>query len=165
LGIAGVLDSGSLPDLSLGAEASLHGRWQALRLELGASWLPPRRELSTGNGAAGGFVQLLSFDARGCWLSTIYRRIGAGVCSVFELGRRHGQAFGAVRNGSGNASWIAPGLGLLVSFRVRRELSWRARFETLIPLDRSEFIVENVGTLPAPRWLIRLSLGVDTDFW
>lgn len=164
-GFAAVLERGSLPDWGLGAEVSLHGRWQAFRLELGGSWLPPRRELATGTATAGGFVQLLSVDTRGCWLLASHQRLDAAACLAFELGRRRAEGFGAVRNGSGNANWLAPGLGFLLSYRLRRALAWRTRFEGLIPLQRSEFIVENVGTLPAPRWAIRLSFGVDADFW
>jgi hypothetical protein len=165
VGLAALLDSGSLPDLALGAEANLRSRWQPLELQLGGAWLPPHREPSTANPTTGGYVQLLTFDARGCWLRAIQRSIGVGGCLVVELGRRHAEAFGAVRNGTGNTPWIAPGAGFLFSYRLRRELSWRARLDGLVPLDRAEFIVENVGSLPAPRWLLRFSLGIDADFW
>jgi hypothetical protein len=158
-------DAGSLPGLGAGPEFDVHAQWRWLRTELGFVWLPARRGLAAGHADVGGSIRLLTLAARGCAVRGSGVWTG-GACIVFELGSMHATAFGAAVNGSGDISWISPGLGLTGGYSLFPGLSLRARIEALVPLDRSEFILENVGPVHEPSQLVgRLSVGLDADFW
>jgi hypothetical protein len=165
IGVGGVVDAGSVPGIDMGPELLLHARWRALSAELFGAWLPPRRALAPGYSNVGGAVELLTLGLRACVATGRTKWLGGG-CAAFELGRLQGQAFGAVDNGSGDITWVAPGAGLVGEYRWAQWLSLRARIEAFVPLDQSEFIVENVGPVHAPSVAVgRLGLGVIADFW
>jgi hypothetical protein len=164
LGLAAVADAGSLPGTGLGMELGIHSQWSGWRLEFAGIFLPQRSELAAGSSVVGGRIDLLALSVKGC----VFRQPGAfggGACGVFEFGRRSAEGFGAAINGSASATWVAPGLGVYGGYEFSRGFSFRGRVEALAPLERSEFIVENVGSVDSPSAIVlRLGLGLDADF-
>lgn len=164
-GVAGLVDGGTLPGLGAGLELGMHGMWRALRTEVSGIWLPSRRGLVVGNEAVGGSFQLLALVLRECALGRGEAWIG-GACVGLELGRLHAVAFGADDNRSGDSTWLAPAFGVMGGYQAARGLLLRVRLELVVPLDRSEFIVVNAGSVHMPDAVVgRAGLGVDADFW
>lgn len=157
-------DAGGLPGFGVGLDLSLHAEWRALRLELAGVWLPSRDALAASDASVGGSIQLLALGARACSVS-VFGPLSGGVCGAFELGQLRAEAFGADHNGSGRARWISSGLGLNGRYRLSKRLLVAARVEGLFPLERSEFTVENIGSVYAPSSVTgRFALGLDVDF-
>lgn len=162
--LAAVADAGTLPGVGVGFEFNFHGQWTRWRLELGGVWLPPRQGFVAGSAEVGGYVDLVAAAARACWLSP-HRALRGGLCGSFELGRRSADGFGVLNPGSGTAVWVTPGIGLSGSYEFARGFLLRARLEGLVPLERSEFIIENVGPVHSPSAVVgRLAIGADADF-
>jgi hypothetical protein len=163
-GLRLVGDAGSGPGIGAGGELGVHADWRALRLEFDGVWLPARRASSAVDSSVGGSIRLLALGARVCGLA-VRETMAGGLCAAMEFGRLHAEAFGADANRSGEVSWISPGLGLFGRLKLAPEFGLLARLEGLVPLDRSEFIVENVGEVHRPSPLVgRLAVGVDIDF-
>ncbi|RYZ03446.1 MAG: hypothetical protein EOO73_28020 [Myxococcales bacterium] len=155
LGLLGVVQRGTLPQLAPGAALvvglGVGERWSVLASAF-ASW-PQRRP--TGDGSV---VELrsFSFGARGCFAPAASVRLRLDLCAGMhaESIRGEGEGFDVSRSGSLTA--LAPLVAAAVSLRAPSALEWRAELQSAFPLSRQSFVVRSQPVARSEA----LSLGV-----
>ncbi|HVR20497.1 MAG TPA: hypothetical protein VMS65_12390 [Polyangiaceae bacterium] len=169
-----VLDLGSVSDLSFGARATVGLGFDAFRLELGALWLPPARTyLPSDDQVAfiegnpperGGAIDLVVAQADACYLP-FRGDFELEGCAGLELGRLHGAGFGTSTEEDGSALWFGVGAGALARGKATSALSIVVSAAAVVVPQRTEFILENVGTVyRVPTLLGRFGLAIETEF-
>lgn len=154
-------DLGSLPGpaLGFGFGTGVGGaRWQ---LELaGTLWLEQQPSLA---GPAGAELSLATGGLQACALPWSAAPSSFALCASLEAGRLAGEGTGVSSPRQAAAWWVAPGLHGALSWQVPdTALRLVARVGAVLPLERRELVLENVGTVYQPASLAaRAALGLD----
>lgn len=160
-------DSGSLPAPALGVALGLELDWSQLQLELlGTFWLEQHPELEpTTPRGAGADLNLATATVRGCSnpLGPSPRAVSASLCLGLELGRLSGNGTGITEPRRASALWLAPGLQARLAFHLPgTQLRILAQLGAALPLERSEFVLDRLGTVHQPNSLVaRAAVGLD----
>ena len=156
------LDGGTLPAAAPGLGATvviLRGR---LRLELGATYLLPRRSVNAAN--VGGDIALLSVGLRGC---VLLRRgvVEPRLCGAVEGGAMMGTGVGLADPASGASPWWGLFGGAAVAFNLSAHLSLHAAVDAGLSVASPDFVIGNVGEVHRPSLeLVRGALGAEWRF-
>jgi hypothetical protein len=168
LGLALVMDSGSLPAPGLGLGVGVELRSEHFGVRVGGTVLFDQNVALDGTGAAGATMSLWLGSLSACGVPFgSYRAALAGfVCAGWELGRLAAEGTGVSAPRSGDQIWSAPRVdaGLSVAlFDTAFRLDLLA--SALVPLERDEFYLRDVGSVHrVPGAVGRLALGVNVDF-
>ncbi|MFV8755449.1 hypothetical protein ACNOYE_33285 [Nannocystaceae bacterium ST9] len=120
---------------SLGGRLALFGR--AWRVELGGRWATPRRIAIAG--AAGSFDAWM-VEARGCWVARP-GPIELPLCPGIELGLVRGRGRSPTPDPSSSRFfWIAPTLGLGLTWAPIERLAIGPELALVVPLTRGRFV-------------------------
>lgn len=158
---AGVLgDLGSLPRAAVGGAVALDAERSPFIVEIVGTLLPEARE--TIGAGRGGDVSLIAGGARACYAPRVLD-LGARFCGGFEAGRLQGTGVGAIGwTGTRNQLWLAGRAGVLVRHPIWWPFAVRIGLEGLLPAQRPEFVLQNVGSVHQPARVVgRLELGLD----
>ena len=162
---AGLLaDGGTLPAFGYGPYLTFVASSGPFSLELSGLALLPRTALVAGETAEGGRISLLAGDLRACGR---LGRLGLDVrgCATLELGNTHAESFGTDVDGSADQLWVAPGAGFVGVQQLSRSVAWRLQLLALFPLQRTEFTIENAGSVhQASAVVLRAGIGVEATF-
>lgn len=157
------LDVGTLPEVGFGPRVGVVGSikwWQAGLL---VTWLAPRRGYVEGR-QEGGDVSLLAAQLRSCvapWRQNFTGR----VCGGLEVGMLRAQGVGTTRTVSAASPWVAPTAEILGGYSFSDELAAELSAGAVIPLERPEFTVQNIGPVhQAKRLVLRLGIGATVHF-
>jgi hypothetical protein len=163
-------DSGSLPAPAFGVALGLELDWPQVQLELlGTLWLQqhPALEPTTPTGA-GADLDLATATVRGCTnpLGTSSDPLSAALCLSWEMGRLSGRGTGVTEPRRANALWLAPGLQARLAWQLPgTRLRINAELGAALPLERSEFVLDRLGTVHQPDSLVtRAAVGIDVAF-
>jgi len=160
-------DSGSLPAPALGVAVGVELDWSQLQLELlGTFWLEQHPELEpTTPGGAGAELNLATAALRGCAnpFGTSRDALAASLCVGWEMGRLSGNGTGITEPRHASALWLAPSLQARLAWQLPgTRLRIGAELGAALPLDRSEFVLDRLGTVHQPDSLVaRAALGMD----
>jgi hypothetical protein len=143
---AGALgDFGSTSGAGLGVSAGgtlRLGRY--LQVALRANYLPSRQHTVPGVNGKGVALSLASGAAFAC-LVPLAAPVELGLCGEMEVGALFARGFGTAQQGHPTVAWTAPGAGATASFPARSGLRAGLAVDVLFPLQRTSFIVTNVG--------------------
>ncbi|HTV25091.1 MAG TPA: hypothetical protein VMG12_40635 [Polyangiaceae bacterium] len=155
LGLGGVLDPNGLGAVGFGGSAWGGVRRERLSFSLHADWMP-RASLELGTRAV--HVGLAAAGLRVC------QGFGPALalCPEFEAGVSYASGTQLDNGRSARDPWLAPGFSVELRAPVAGALSVVSRFALLVPLARTEYLV-NEGELlhRTPPVVLRLSLGLE----
>jgi hypothetical protein len=160
-------DVGSLPAPALGLSlgAALDSRFWQVEL-LGTLWLEQQPSL-VGDTRFGAELSLATGALLGCALpggaASQESALAVSLCGGLELGRLAGEGTGISRPRQRQALWLAPGLHAGLSWQLpRTQLRLVARAGAVLPLERRELVLDDLGTVHQPANLAaRAALGLD----
>jgi hypothetical protein len=162
--LEGVLDLGSVADVSAGLRFSGAIELLTFRLGLGFLWLPPARSYVEGNTTQGGDIDLIAGQLFGCKVVPVLD-FELEPCANVELGSIHGVGVGADTRSEGSALWFGFGAGLAGRIQIAKGWAFAASAGVTVVPQGTEFILENVGTAhDTPAVVFRGTLGVETEF-
>jgi hypothetical protein len=153
---------GALPGAALGPGVGLALERGAMRLSLGAVWIPrARAELSDG---VGGELTAVDVLARGCWLP-LRGVLELGLCGALDVGWVRAQGFGVDDPAEGEAQWVAPGLATLLVWTFAEPVALRVDAVMTVPLHRPSYRIEHRGEVHqaepvSGRLTVGLEIGV-----
>lgn len=142
------LEIGSLPTVGIGPALGFGIVIGRSRFDIGGSVFPGTEGVAEDHASAGAQFLLWFFELRGCFLSHfVQRRLEFGLCGGFEIGRIEAEAFGVTHPRRGSALWAGPTADLIGGIRIFRQLYIRFELGLFVPINRSDFYVEEVGTV------------------
>jgi hypothetical protein len=155
VGLGGVLDPSGLGAAGFGASAWATARRDRLSLSLHGDWLP---QASLELGARSVHLGLAVAGVRLCHAPST----ALAVCPELEAGLLSASGAELDNARSARDPWLAPGASIELRAPVLDAVSVVSRVALLIPLVRSEYLV-NEGELlhRTPPVVLRLSLGVE----
>jgi hypothetical protein len=162
-----VADAGSLPKPGAGALAGLSIGRELVELRASGSWLfEQHTSVDTRAGTrAGADLSLFVGALSACFvpLGSSEASIAARGCAGWELGRLAGEGTGIERPRRAAELWNAPRLDAGASFALGSgSLRFDAGFTLAVPLERKNFILEDVGSVHRPSALVgRASFGIE----
>jgi hypothetical protein len=162
LGLAGLIDSGSLPGVGPGAELEASLKYESVRL-MGAGGLFASREVRRSDGSGGefqlAFAALLLCAER--LVRTPFVLLG---CAGAEVGRLSAQGFGVSDPEQGSSAWRALRVEVGAAWLTGDSVRLFLRAGAGIPLTRAQFLIGGTERLHQPRTLAsRALLGVELD--
>lgn len=159
-----VVIAGALGKAAPAAGVLLAWRRGALRLEVGATYVPPVTVERTDLLASGTFELALA-AAGACWMPSL-GRWSAGVCTHVDGGRISARGSGVgVAPLREARPWVAARAGAVAAWRIAAPLALRAEVAAVVPVTRDDFVIANVGTVEAtPAVALRTGLGVEMHF-
>jgi hypothetical protein len=170
LGVTAALlgDVGSLPAPAIGASLGVELGWPRLWLHaFGTMLFPQVVELQSGS-AAGAEVDLVTGTLRVCTdaLLGVNGTLALPLCAGGEVGRLGGIGRSVSRAREAGILWLAPRLDAGVTWRIPgTRLEWSALLAALAPLNRDEFVIDELGAVHRPSSVVgRISSGVSLEF-
>jgi hypothetical protein len=151
------------PAVEVGAKAGLRLGWALI--ELGArSALTAARAGAAARPATGGAFTLAAGSVAGCALLG-GGGLRGGPCAGLELGQLRARAVGVSRSTPRAAWWLAASAGAGLSWETARRLAVSLRLDGLVPLERPQFEIDNVGPVFRTAALCgRIAVGLDLRF-
>jgi hypothetical protein len=162
-------DAGSLPAAALGVALGARLDFARFQLELlGTLWLQQHTRLeSAAAPGAGGDVNLATGALSVCasLLGGSDTSFLLAPCAGLEVGRFAGAGTGVSAPRRASALWVAPRLDLAGVWRPDgSHWGFGARAGAAVPLERDEFILDQLGTVHEPASLVaRAALSLDVD--
>jgi hypothetical protein len=141
--VAGALDAGKLAVFAPGASVKLGVDLDALRLRVGALYLPPRSVAIEQVSGARLVLQLMAAEATLCYGWTRAPRLSS--CAYAELGSLRAQGRGLAQDENASSLWLAAGLGLQLSFSLSSWLELESELSLGAPFQRAQFATRDVG--------------------
>jgi hypothetical protein len=166
VGGAAVVDLGSLPGASFGAELAIGMRLAHAQIDALGMFFPSTETVIRADPKSGGDLGLIGGGVRGCYWAPS-PTWGWGVCAGIELGSMRGEGFGTDFTGTEARLWAATRLGAFATYPLAKSLAFRASLEGLLPVTRPTFELVNVGTGTVHQPSIvsgRLQLGIEAHF-
>jgi hypothetical protein len=173
IGVAGVVDSGTLPAIAPGLEASAgwsYGTsvWRG-RLLASGEYFASETGGAAGRPTEGGRFTLLTVAGRVCGSRTFWR-FEVGPCIGGELDAMSGQGVNSALPGSGDGQWAALIGSLFTTWRIVGPLGVSLRLDAVAPLVRPTFVLTEPGNTvttvhQAAAVSPRASLGVELRFF
>lgn len=158
VGLGAVLDTAALPDPTLGLLVGGGVQWAWLRIEGQLDWFPPQRTAIPG-GASGQF-DLLAGALLACAAPEQGRFTLLG-CGGLELGQLSGEASGVTDPELGKALWIAARAEAALAIRVGAAWHMVPRLGIAIPLQRTEFVLDDTPVHRPAALSLRAGLGME----
>jgi hypothetical protein len=161
-------DGGALPHPALGATLGLafHGQRVAARAS-GTLLLDQSVRLASPERSGGAELGLRFGTLQGCTdvLGALPRRWTLPLCAGVDVGQLWGEGVGVARARRATSWWIAPrldaGLFWAIPGTTLRAGGW---LTASAPLQRDEFVVDEVGAVHRPGPLVgRLAVGIDAS--
>ena len=160
--LAFALDGGTLPAVAPGLGATVAMLRGRLRLELGATYLFPRRAVNAAN--VGGDIALLSVGLRGC---ALLRRglVEPRLCGAVEGGAMMGSGVGLATPTSGASPWWGLFGSAAVAVNLSPHVSWHVAVDAGLSIASPDFVIGNVGEVHRPsQVLVRGASGIEWRF-
>lgn len=153
---------GTLPGVGLGGELAGHVRRHEWYAELSAArWMPQSRFLHVG---APGRVDV-RLDALALRVGYQSQRLPLRGYVTGEVGSVIGEGVSLDFAEMGNARWVAVGGGFAVAWGMTRHLRLVGVLETLVPLERARFLLQDGGVIFRPDPLaVRSGLGFEVGW-
>lgn len=156
------LDGGTLPSAAPGISGALAVVRGRLRVELGVTYLFPRRAMIAAE--SGGDIALLSAGLRGCAILR-HGAIEPRLCGAVEGGAMTGTGVGVVSPTDGASPWWGLFGGAVLAWGVSPRLSLHLGVDAGLTLASPDFVIDNVGEVHRPsRALVRGALGAEWRF-
>lgn len=156
------LDGGTLPSAAPGLNATLAILRGRLRLELGVTYLFPRRGVNASN--VGGDIALLSAGVRGC-VALLRGPIEPRLCAGVEGGAMSGTGVGLPTPASGASPWWGLFAGAAVALSLSSHLSLHFAVDAGLSVASPDFVVDDVVLVHRPSTaLARGASGVEWRF-
>jgi hypothetical protein len=150
---------GMLPGAALGASAGARASSSPGFVELAALGLLPRTETLASNPNQGGHMYFLGAALSGCWAPGNPEMLFG--CLGFEAGRLTGIGFGADRETTGHAPWLAPTARAVLRLPLGGNTAFEASLGLAAPLLRPDFGIDGAGFVHAAAAISgRLALGL-----
>jgi hypothetical protein len=157
-----------LPEIDYAVGAGVAVTAGPARAELSIhDWLHPATATIAGT-TIGGTFRLVSGTLYGCGAPR-FGRFDVGGCAFLDAGRFDASGTGVSRSTPSGALWLAAGAGgfLAAALDAGRAWSLPVHLDLLVPLQRPDFVIQNVGPAvyrPSPL-AARASVGVAFRFW
>jgi hypothetical protein len=162
--VAGVVDTGVLPQATVGVTGAFGTELGPARFEAAGSYLFRQRANFEADPQKGGQIGLVSAAVRGCY-DFVFGAWAPGICLGGEVGRLSGSGSGVREPDSGSALWLAAFGGAELEQRLSRVLSLRLAVDGVFALGRPTFSVEGLGTLHRPSVVsLRPTFGAEVHF-
>jgi hypothetical protein len=161
---AAVLDAGMLPRPAMGAVLTAAALLGAVRIEgYGAYWPGQAGRLdSVAHG--GGTVSIALGGAKGCYRAA-RGPAEVAACAGIEFGDMHGVGSGVRYPHGADSLWVAGSLGGRASMRIAYDLWLAVDAAVVVPFQRDEFILDDLGTVHRPSTVgARAALGPELRF-
>lgn len=166
-GAALVGDAASLPGSGLGVALGVAVGGEVLELRLLGTYLPAREaSRQTPSGSGGVTVGLLAGAVAGC-LPRLLRvsELELGVCAGAELGSLSATGTGVDISRSASVLWSALRADASARWALGRGLTLDLLLSALVPTERHEFTISEVGPVFRPSALVgRAGVGVSYAF-
>ncbi|HLK92481.1 MAG TPA: hypothetical protein VKZ18_21475 [Polyangia bacterium] len=160
--LAAVLDIGTLPSVSPGAELDADLQRGALRLTVLGAWFESQD--AVGSNDAGGRFQLAMGGALACFAPPLGRWTPLA-CGGVELGRLAGTGLLVARPETGVAFWRAARAEAGVKVSIGGDASALVRAGVAVPLTRPDFVLDGSSPVFQPdRLAARLTVGLELGF-
>jgi hypothetical protein len=174
LALAGVVDSGTLPSLSPGLEASLGGSygtsiWRGRITAAGAYFAPETAGVTDGaRPGEGGRFTLLTLSGRACVSRTV-STFDLGPCLGGEVDAMSGEGVDSKTTTTGHGRWAALSGSLLGAWHPIGPLAVFLRLDAIVPLARPSFVLQEPSTdisVHSPASISpRAALGIELRFF
>jgi hypothetical protein len=141
--LAGVLDAGKLVVFAPGAVAKLGLDLDALRLRLGALYLPPRGVAIDKVPGASVDLQLMAAEASLCY--AVSRAPLLASCAYAELGSLRARGRNLGQDEVSSSLWFSAGLGAQLGFALTPWLDFEAELTVGSPFRRAQIATRDLG--------------------
>lgn len=141
--LAGVLDAGKLAVFAPGAVAKLGLDLDALRLRLGASYLPPRRVAIEKVPGASVDLQLMAAEASLCYAFTRAPLLAS--CAYAELGSLRARGRNLGQDEGSSSLWFSAGLGAQLGVALTSWLDFETELTLGSPFRRAQVATRDLG--------------------
>lgn len=150
-----------LPNLAWGVGASVGVSRLPFTLGIDGQYWGPQREPSHQRSTAGADFERYSGGLRGC-----YRLVGGrpalDACAGAELILVRGHGYGVTHERSGSQTWLAPTLGIGLSYGLTPRLALVGQSELSFPIVRHDFVLTGIGLVYRLPPVAEMSLGSTT---
>lgn len=141
--LAGVLDAGKLAVFAPGAVAKLGVDIDALRLRLGALFLPPRGVAIEKLPGASVDLQLMAAEASLCYAFTRAPLLAS--CAYAELGSLRARGRNLGQDEDSSSLWFSAGLGAQLGFALTPWLDFETELALGSPFRRAQIATRDLG--------------------
>lgn len=164
LGIAGALDTATLPVVAVGGALSVGWTPGRARVELETRVLASQSATLEASQAGADF-SVLTFGARGCFAVVHGGSLEVSPCAGADVHFGSAAGYGARTNFDASARWTALTGGVLLRAPLASWLAVRARADLAVPLARPDFVVQNEGSVHRPAAAAALvTAGLEANF-
>ncbi len=166
LGVPFSIESGSLPELEYGVGANVALRIDSVRFELSITyWLRTAVARVAEPPGVGGTFNLVSGALFGCY-QWRWHAFEFGPCAELDAGRIEANGLAVSHPARAYPLWLAVGGGALGAVRLDDRWVIPLHLDLLVPLDRRDFMVQNVtGAIYQTASLAeRLAMGLEYRF-
>jgi hypothetical protein len=137
------MDAGRLPRFGAGLAGRLGLDLGALRLEVGALYLPPRTTGIEQLPGAQVSLQLIAAEATLCYALTRAPRLAP--CAYLEVGSLRTQGRGLAQDERAASVWLSGGLGAQLGVPLTSVLELQAQLALGLPLRRAQLATRDLG--------------------
>jgi hypothetical protein len=141
--LAGALDAGKLAVFAPGASVKLGVDLNALRLRVGALYLPPRAVAIEQAPGAHVVLQLMAAEASLCYAWTRAPRLAS--CAYAEAGSLRARGRGLAQDEHSSSLWLSAGFGAQLSVALAPWLELETELAVGVPFQRAQLATRDLG--------------------